>query len=75
MNHPTNTQPDAVLPVSIDEPVRAWRAARDRSLMAYRWWSQASAEDRRAAYAVYLAAEDQEAAAAEHLRLGTAKAA
>jgi hypothetical protein len=74
MSPPTNRQTDLCLPDPRDEPEFVWRVARDRAVTAYRWWSRAPVEHRRAAYAVYLAAEEQEAAAAEHLRIGTAEA-
>jgi hypothetical protein len=46
-----------------------WRQARDRALAAYRRWSAGAREHGRDLYAAYRAAEDQEAAAAEHLRV------
>jgi hypothetical protein len=51
------------------ERQRAWREARDRALVAYRRWSAAAHEHGRDLYAAYRAAEDQEAAAADHLRV------
>jgi hypothetical protein len=41
----------------------AWREARERAASAYEAWCRTSIEERRNAYAVYLAAVDQEAAA------------
>jgi hypothetical protein len=41
----------------------AWQAAREESADAYVAWAGACCDDRRTAYAVYLAAADREAAA------------
>ena len=72
MKHLSDTQAEVFPRLSLDERVNAWRRARDWARAAYEWWYRAPFEDRRSAYAVYVAAEEQEAAAAEHLRLGTA---
>jgi hypothetical protein len=71
----TNTHTDVEVPDPCDDPAYVWRRARDRAFVAYQWWSRAPVKHRRAAYAVYVAAEEQEAAAAEHLRLMVADAA
>jgi len=52
-----------------------WRTARDSARTAYRRWSEAPRGQHRVAYAAYLAAEEQEAAAAGHLWRATARAA
>jgi hypothetical protein len=75
MDHSSDPQTEIFYRLPLDERARAWRVARDWAHTAYQWWSRAPVKERQAAYAVYLAAEDQEAAAAEHLRLGTAAAA
>ena len=49
---------------------RAWMHAREEAHAAYLAWSQAEEPDRRAAYAVYRAAEEREAAAAEAFGVG-----
>jgi hypothetical protein len=55
---------------SIREDLRhSWRSARDAALIAYRCWTDAEQCDRQDAYLVYIAAEEQEAAAAEHMRI------
>jgi hypothetical protein len=63
----------AASPFDVSDPREdldmVWRVARQTALMAYRDWCQAPYEQRRTAYAVYRAAEEQEAAAAEHMRL------
>ena len=46
----------------------AWRIACQDVADAYRHWCLAPSEQRRDAYAVYLAAADREGAAADHLR-------
>jgi hypothetical protein len=46
---------------------QAWMAAREEALAAYRWWCDAATDERRLAYAVYLAAADREDAAARSL--------
>jgi hypothetical protein len=56
-----------ILPVSFEEAPQAWRAAEDEARLAYRAWCEAKAHERRAAYAVFLAADDRAAAAAEAL--------
>jgi hypothetical protein len=49
---------------------RAWMSAREESHAAYRAWSEAEEPDRKLAYAVYLAAEEREAAAADAFGVG-----
>jgi hypothetical protein len=44
---------------------RAWITAREDARLAYRAWAEARDEDRADAYAVYLAAEEREEAAAK----------
>jgi hypothetical protein len=44
---------------------RAWMHAREEARAAYRAWAEAEQPDRAAAYVVYRAAEQREAAAAE----------
>ena len=44
---------------------RAWLRAREEAREAYRAWAEADHGERRAAYAVYRAAEEREAAAAK----------
>lgn len=44
---------------------RAWQHAREEARSAYRTWTEARDGDRAAAFAVYRAAEEREAAAAE----------
>ena len=75
MSPPTSTQANGVIPDPRADPWYAWRVARDRAVTAYRYWSRAPVEDRRLAYAAYFAAEEQEATAAEDLRLATAETA
>jgi hypothetical protein len=48
---------------SLDLLSTAWREARTESAVAYAAWRDAAAGDRRLAFAVFLAAEDREAAA------------
>jgi hypothetical protein len=47
----------------LDALAVAWRQAREHSTAAYRGWRDARHEDRRLAYAVFLAAADRESAA------------
>ena len=44
---------------------RAWLHAREEARAAYRAWAEAERADRAAAFAVYRAAEEREAAVAE----------
>ena len=46
---------------------QAWMAAREEASAAYRWWCDAITDERRLAYAVYVAAADREDAAARSL--------
>lgn len=62
---------DARPPVSpsplIFDAGAAWRAAQLDETLAYRAWCDAAPHERRAAYAVFLAAADRSAAAADML--------
>lgn len=46
----------------------AWRAACEEVSLAYAHWCAAPSPDRPLAHAIYCAAADREAAAADHLR-------
>jgi hypothetical protein len=50
--------------ISHDQRHRAWLAARDEARAAFDAWVEAEPAHRSAAYTVYLAAEEREAAAA-----------
>jgi hypothetical protein len=54
-------------PVPLEVLRNAWADARDDAHDAYRDWSEAARGDRSEAYAVYRAAEEREAVAAELL--------
>jgi hypothetical protein len=56
-----------LLPRMREELYDAWQAARDQALLAYRIWCAAPSDEQGDAYAAHLAAEDREAAAADHL--------
>jgi hypothetical protein len=58
--------------MTMDQLREAWMAAREEARAAYRWWCEASPDERRLAYTVYVAAADREDAAAHGLlgRLG-----
>ena len=50
---------------------RAWQHAREEARAAYRWWIECEeGPERRIAFAVYRAAEEREAAAAEAFGVG-----
>jgi hypothetical protein len=48
-----------------EEPITAWRSAKEDSGLAYRAWCRARRHDKPQAYAVYVAAADREHAAAD----------
>jgi len=50
-------------PMTLDELWEAWKAAREQARLAYAGWCAAGSAGRRLAFAVFLAAHDQEAAA------------
>ena len=50
---------------TIEEPIAAWRSAKEESGLAYRAWCGARRSDKPEAYAVYVAAADREHAAAD----------
>ena len=54
--HPTPTTED---------PIAAWRSAKEESGLAYHAWCRAMRSDKPEAYAVYVAAADREHAAAD----------
>jgi hypothetical protein len=69
---PTDPPHDAAAPearttMNTDQLRQAWMAAREEALAAYRWWCDATTDERRLAYAVYVAAADREDAAARDL--------
>jgi hypothetical protein len=59
--------PEARTTMTMDQLREAWMAAREEARVAYRWWCDAASDDRRLAYAVYVAAADREDAAARGL--------
>ena len=61
-------------PLSAAALADAWHAARRDTADAYAAWAYADADDRRTAYAVYLAAADREAAAELGFLTGPARA-
>lgn len=64
-----------ILTIAQQRPVvgasTAWQRARDDAVHAYRAWVDAPPTRRRHAYAVYVAAADREAAAADRLAVCT----
>jgi hypothetical protein len=59
--------PEARTTMNSQQLRQAWMAAREEALAAYRWWCDAATDERRFAYAVYVAAADREDAAARDL--------
>jgi hypothetical protein len=76
-----HTTTDTPFPIFGDRPadrraklLGAWRAACEEAWLSYAHWCSAPASERALAHAVYVAAADREAAAAEHLSRGMATA-
>jgi|KBSSwiStaDraftv2_1062776.scaffolds.fasta_scaffold2910316_1 hypothetical protein len=59
--------PISTPPATTDDHYEAWRAASVEESAAYRAWCAAASEDRREAYAIFLAAADRASAAADAL--------
>jgi hypothetical protein len=75
MRAAASTTPDAAPPLAAVAPealADAWTSAREESALACTAWCGAAVAERRAAFAVYLAAADREDAAQEAFLSATA---